>query len=880
MALTIGELVAIVKLKDNDFKRGVAEVRSGISSMNASLARIGGMSIFSAAMAGAAVKAMQLGAAMAPAAGAVLLLPAAALAAATVLGVLKIAFAGVSDALKSGLAGDTEAFNKALDGMAGSTAKSLRAIVAFRPEIENLKKSVSGAVFDNMADRITSLGEQYLPLLTKRLAAVGSAWNSAFRQTADLATSAQSVADVDSMLQNTAVSSQYLSTVMAPVAQILRDIGVTGSGFLPQLAANFGNAAQRAAEFIAQARETGKLHDWISGALDVLQQLGDVATNVGGIFKGIFTAAQEGGGGALNTLVAITGALSGFLNSAEGQAALTAFFQNAGIILSGLLPIVLQLAGAAGTVLAPALGQVAIALMPAVDVLAGALIEAVTALAPHLPVLAEGFAAMVIAAAPILPVLGQIAGVIATVVGAVAQWASDTGLVMPIIIGWFTAVGVRAAVSAGQQVAAWATASAGAVKTGITYAATFVRMVAGWVATGAKAMVGAGIQVAAWLLSQGPAAAAAATAVVAFLAMAGGWIASAATATISALAMAAAWLIAMGPIPLIIAAIVGLVALIILNWDTVKSWTIAVWDAIVGAVKAAADWVVGILSAAWDLIVTGATMYWELVKGIFVAVWDFLVNLVTGYINMVVTILTAGWDFVVQGVTLYWNLVKTIFTTVWNFLVGAVTGYINTVLGIIGWFGQLPGRVSGWFNSVKQAAVDKLVALVSYVTEIPGKVISALGQVGTMLYNSGAKIVQGLIDGIKSKVGDMTRAVKDMVGKAKDMLPFSPAKTGPFSGKGNPFYSGRSIARLLAQGLSEQEGLVASASERLMSNIAAPVNGATTPVSARRDAPAEDAAILASIERAFANAQFSLTDGSGRQLATLVREGERDLRRR
>lgn len=52
----------------------------------------------------------------------------------------------------------------------------------------------------------------------------------------------------------------------------------------------------------------------------------------------------------------------------------------------------------------------------------------------------------------------------------------------------------------------------------------------------------------------------------------------AARAVAWAAVMAAQWLIAMGPVGWVIAVIIGLVALIIANWDTVKRWTLAIWD--------------------------------------------------------------------------------------------------------------------------------------------------------------------------------------------------------------------------------------------------------------------------------------------------------------
>ena len=61
----------------------------------------------------------------------------------------------------------------------------------------------------------------------------------------------------------------------------------------------------------------------------------------------------------------------------------------------------------------------------------------------------------------------------------------------------------------------------------------------------------------------------------------------------------------------------------------------------------------------------------------------------------------------------------------------------------------------------------------------------------------------------------MGGAVKDAVGGvlsgARNLLPFSPAKEGPFSGRGWTLYSGRSIAESLADGILDRQGQVRAA---------------------------------------------------------------------
>jgi len=137
-------------------------------------------------------------------------------------------------------------------------------------------------------------------------------------------------------------------------------------------------------------------------------------------------------------------------------------------------------------------------------------------------------------------------------------------------------------------------------------------------------------------------------------------------------------------------------------------------------------------------------------------------------------------------------------------------------MAAIEWIKAIPSKLSAWFGQAKDAAVAKLSSMVEWVKSLPGKIISALGNVGKMLYNSGASIIQGLIDGIKSMVGRVTGAVGDLLSKARDLLPFSPAKEGPFSGKGWTLYSGRSIPQAFAQGVDDEARRPADAMRRMV----------------------------------------------------------------
>lgn len=221
--------------------------------------------------------------------------------------------------------------------------------------------------------------------------------------------------------------------------------------------------------------------------------------------------------------------------------------------------------------------------------------------------------------------------------GPITKVAGVIGVVLlPSIVAW----GVNAARAGAANVVAWVTSSASATGGAASQVLAHWAVIGGWIKAGAQAVVSGAVMVGQWIAMGAQAVVSGAVVagqwalmagrmVVSVAVMVGQWLLMGAQAVVSgalvvaqwvmmgaeslvqAARMAAAWLIAMGPIALVIAAVVGLAALIWANWDKVKTWTAEAWDWVATKVKQVADflvWVfmnftgVGILIGHWDTI--------------------------------------------------------------------------------------------------------------------------------------------------------------------------------------------------------------------------------------------------------------------------------------
>ena len=80
----------------------------------------------------------------------------------------------------------------------------------------------------------------------------------------------------------------------------------------------------------------------------------------------------------------------------------------------------------------------------------------------------------------------------------------------------------------------------------------------------------------------------------------------------------------------------------------------------------------------------------------------------------------------------------------------------SCVDGIIGFFQALPGKIGGFFSSAAQFAQNTWNNVVSWFSGLGGRILSAIGNVGNLLYNAGASIISGFLDGLKSMWSNVT----------------------------------------------------------------------------------------------------------------------------
>lgn len=207
-------------------------------------------------------------------------------------------------------------------------------------------------------------------------------------------------------------------------------------------------------------------------------------------------------------------------------------------------------------------------------------------------------------------------------------------------------------------------------------------------------------------------------------------------------------------------------------------------------------------------------------------------GVIQSIISTVMAVITGNWSGAWNGikniVSGVFNLIKGVFSTNFNLIksivssgIGAIKSIFSTGLNVLKTI-----ATSAW-NALKSAFSTGISGAVNLVKTLPSKVVSALGNLGSLLKNSGTALINGFKDGITGAFNKVKDAVSGGLSKIRSLFPFSPAKEGPFSGKGWVLYSGLSIGEAMATGIKRSTPAVIDQANALASLTSASLSGIT-----------------------------------------------------
>jgi hypothetical protein len=414
--------------------------------------------IAAAALAATAPGVAQLTAALIPATGAAVALPAALLAGRVAALTFKAAVAGVGDAITKGITGSAKEAEKALEDLPPVAAKFARAVIALKPRLEDLRASVAGRFFAPLTDEVKPIADRYFPLLQRQAPALAGSMGRFGEAVAQAARRSNAVRAVSALFDGTRGAVDRLRGAVRPAGDAISALISSTAPLLPGMANGFTNITTKISGMVVQAAKSGRIVEIYRNAITTLRTLGQIFGNVGAIIGQVWTASNMSGGNLLITIRDLTGQARAFLASTQGSGAVTSLFQTLAALgqsiktgLGAALPAVAQsivIATPLMTQLANVAGRMVAALAPLLPALTGLTVQILTGLLPSIISLTtwlEQNHGAVAALAPV--VLGLVAAQTAMRIATVASTVA--------VRAWSIAVGAAKVAQAGWTAVSW-----------------------------------------------------------------------------------------------------------------------------------------------------------------------------------------------------------------------------------------------------------------------------------------------------------------------------------------------------------------------------------------------------------------------------------------
>ncbi|MFW0183767.1 phage tail protein [Rothia sp. CCM 9417] len=267
------------------------------------------------------------------------------------------------------------------------------------------------------------------------------------------------------------------------------------------------------------------------------------------------------------------------------------------------------------------------------------------------------------------------------------------------------------------------------------------------------------------------------------------------------------------------------------------------------------DFLGPVLGVAFEVLLDVVSVVWEGIKGVI----EGAVDIIVGIFDVFIGLITGNWEQFWAGLASICDgamkIISSVIDTAWNFILTVIQGAADLISQIIDgamkFIGDVISRAmdsavsffTDGMDRAQQAVSNGIDNVLRFFAELPGNIVSTLGDLGSTLWESGKALINGFINGIKSMAGSVGDAVGRVLGKAREYFPFSPAKRGPFSGRGYTTYSGRALTRDFARGIVGNSSEVQSATQKMMKAAQVGTVGASLNYSASQRAEVSRASI-------------------------------------
>lgn len=286
-------------------------------------------------------------------------------------------------------------------------------------------------------------------------------------------------------------------------------------------------------------------------------------------------------------------------------------------------------------------------------------------------------------------------------------------------------------------------------------------------------------------------------------------------------------------------------------WDSIKSTVSDAFNSVRDTISSVLDSIRSSWNSAWDTVSKKASSIWESIKSTVRNAINSARDTVSNVLSSIRSAWNNAWDTIRTKLTSTWDTIKSSVSNAINSAKTTINNVLATIKSL--WSGAwdvMKSRLDSAWEGIKAAVRTAINAVMTTIRGLKDRILGVFSNAGTWLRDAGRRIIQGLINGIQNMAGNVRSAVSGVLERARNLLPFSPAKEGPFSGRGWTLYSGRSIMDALIKGLEDEERHALLATQKIARTLSQSLSGISADPSIQSlTMSSRSSALASSIER-------------------------------
>lgn len=226
-----------------------------------------------------------------------------------------------------------------------------------------------------------------------------------------------------------------------------------------------------------------------------------------------------------------------------------------------------------------------------------------------------------------------------------------------------------------------------------------------------------------------------------------------------------------GVVAVVLAVIAVIVGLSLLVWEVIKNWSSItkffsdLWDDVSRAFSNAYRNTMETLGRWWNDVSNFFQNLWRNISTTTSNWWNSIIRFLQSIPGAISNAFSSLMGNIGSFFSNLWRGVSSNTSNGWNNIIRYLQGIPGAIMSAVS---SLAGSIGRWASSIATGAWNGIVngfnSVIQWFRNLPNMILGAIPSPGSILYNAGQWIIQGLINGISSQVGNLRGYLGNITG--------------------------------------------------------------------------------------------------------------------